>query len=87
MQMVPVLVLFMAVLVAADEAVMTDLSALENLAVVHCDASRVCPDYTTCCRNPFGRWACCPFPMVRSQAWSYCMVCFMVQMYSLITLR
>ncbi|XP_065148201.1 progranulin isoform X1 [Paramisgurnus dabryanus] len=59
--MVPVLMFLMAVLVAAD-----DLSAPAGSAspsVVYCDSFTYCPDGTTCCRNLYGHWFCCPFAM------------------------
>ncbi|RXN26367.1 granulins-like isoform X1 [Labeo rohita] len=33
------------------------------VSVVHCTATIVCPDRTTCCRTPYGVWSCCPYPM------------------------
>ncbi|XP_057211658.1 granulin 1 [Triplophysa rosa] len=63
--MVPVLMFFIAALVAADET-LTEISAPAESAspsVVHCDSYTVCPDGTTCCRSPYGRWFCCPFSM------------------------
>lgn len=56
-QMVPVLMLLMVALVAAE-------SDTDSVSVVHCDASTYCPDGTTCCLNPYGSWGCCPYPMV-----------------------
>ncbi|XP_059412428.1 progranulin-like [Carassius carassius] len=53
--MVPVLMLFMVALVAAE-------SDSASVSVVHCDTSTYCPDGTTCCLNPSGSWGCCPYP-------------------------
>ncbi|XP_048057514.1 granulin 1 isoform X1 [Megalobrama amblycephala] len=61
-KMVPVLMLLMAALVAADESMM-DLSDSASVSVVHCDAVTVCPDGTTCCLTPYGVWGCCVYPM------------------------
>ncbi|XP_051728180.1 progranulin [Ctenopharyngodon idella] len=66
--MVPVLMLLMAALVAADEPMMELSDAVESVdsasvSVVHCDAATVCPDGTTCCLSPYGVWYCCPFSM------------------------
>ncbi|KTF73515.1 hypothetical protein cypCar_00045171, partial [Cyprinus carpio] len=55
-KMVPVLMLLMVALVAAE-------SDTDSVSVVHCDASTYCPDGTTCCLNPYGSWGCCPYPM------------------------
>ncbi|XP_051992507.1 progranulin-like [Xyrauchen texanus] len=64
--MVPVLMLLLAALVAADEP-MTDLSNLvesdASPSLVYCDATTACPDFTTCCRSPYGQWFCCPYAM------------------------
>ncbi|XP_050993325.1 progranulin-like [Labeo rohita] len=65
--MVPVLMLLMAALVAADESMM-DLSGPAesdsvSVNVVHCTTTVVCPDGTTCCLSPYGVWSCCPYPM------------------------
>ncbi|XP_073678193.1 progranulin-like [Garra rufa] len=65
--MVPVLMLLMAALVAADEPVM-DLSGpaepdSASVSVVHCDSTTVCPDGTTCCLSPHGTWGCCPYSL------------------------
>ncbi|XP_067282665.1 progranulin-like [Pseudorasbora parva] len=66
-KMVPVLMLLMAALVAADETLMDLSGPVESdsasVLVVHCDASTVCPDRTTCCLSPYGRWTCCPYSM------------------------
>ncbi|XP_051728181.1 progranulin-like isoform X1 [Ctenopharyngodon idella] len=66
--MVPVLMLLMAALVAADEPMMELSDAVESVdsasvSVVYCDAATVCPDGTTCCLSPYGVWYCCPFSM------------------------
>ncbi|KAM9493556.1 progranulin-like isoform 2-T2 [Clarias gariepinus] len=34
-------------------------SVNEKDSVVFCDRNNYCPDRTTCCRTPFGRWTCC----------------------------
>ncbi|XP_030644389.1 progranulin-like [Chanos chanos] len=34
-----------------------------SVSAIHCDSSTLCPDGTTCCRDPFGKWYCCPFAM------------------------
>lgn len=64
--MVPVLMFLMAALVAAEP--LMDLSGPvesdNDVSVVHCDASTVCPGGTTCCLSPYGVWYCCPFSMV-----------------------
>ncbi|XP_067282666.1 progranulin-like [Pseudorasbora parva] len=64
-KMVPVLMLLMAALVAADETLMDLSGPVESdsasVLVVYCDASTVCPDGTTCCLSPYGVWACCPY--------------------------
>ncbi|XP_026096662.1 granulins-like [Carassius auratus] len=65
--MVPVLIFFMAALVAADEPMMELSGQLESdsasVSVVHCDACTTCPKGKTCCRSPLGAWYCCPFSM------------------------
>ncbi|XP_050993331.1 progranulin-like isoform X2 [Labeo rohita] len=64
--MVPVLMLLMAALVAADESMM-DLSGPAKsdsaVSVVHCDSTTACPDGTTCCLTPYGTWGCCPYSL------------------------
>lgn len=30
-----------------------------------CDETSSCPDDSTCCKLPSGKWGCCPMPMVR----------------------
>ncbi|XP_059365624.1 progranulin-like [Carassius carassius] len=66
-KMVPVLMLLMAALVAADEPMMDLSGPLESdsasVSVIYCDASTYCPSGTTCCRSPFGVWYCCSFLM------------------------
>lgn len=72
--MVPVLLFFMAALVAADEP-LTEISAPDkSVSVVHCDPYTVCPNGTTCCRSPFGKWSCCPFFMVIDKNQSICII-------------
>uniref|UniRef100_A0A8C2BPX0 Granulins domain-containing protein n=1 Tax=Cyprinus carpio TaxID=7962 RepID=A0A8C2BPX0_CYPCA len=61
--MVPVLMLLMAALVAADEPMMELSEPAESVSVIHCDAATICPDGTTCCLSPYGVWSCCPFSM------------------------
>ncbi|XP_059412424.1 progranulin-like isoform X2 [Carassius carassius] len=61
--MVPVLMLLMAALVAADEPMMALSEPAESVSVIHCDSSTICPDGTTCCLSPYGVWYCCPFSM------------------------
>ncbi|XP_048057511.1 progranulin-like [Megalobrama amblycephala] len=66
-KMVPVLMLLMAALVAADETLM-DLSGpvesdSDSVSDVYCDAVTACPDGTTCCLNLYGQWGCCPYPL------------------------
>ncbi|KAJ7987992.1 hypothetical protein DPEC_G00319000 [Dallia pectoralis] len=34
-----------------------------SVSVVRCDSRSSCPDGTTCCRSPSGRWSCCPYPL------------------------
>ncbi|XP_050993327.1 progranulin-like isoform X1 [Labeo rohita] len=66
--MVPVLMLLMAALVAADEPMMDLSSPAESdsaVSVVHCDSATVCPDGTTCCLTPYGTWSCCPYSLGR----------------------
>uniref|UniRef100_A0A3B1J2V3 Granulins domain-containing protein n=1 Tax=Astyanax mexicanus TaxID=7994 RepID=A0A3B1J2V3_ASTMX len=43
-------------------ATLVELSG-DSSPMVHCDSSYTCPDGTTCCRTPYGRWACCPYNM------------------------
>ncbi|KAK2887002.1 hypothetical protein Q8A67_015230 [Cirrhinus molitorella] len=67
--MVPVLMLLMGALVAADELMM-DLSRPAesdsvSVSVIHCNATVVCPDRTTCCLSPYGLWSCCHSPMAQ----------------------
>jgi len=78
-QMVPVLMLLMAALVAADEPMMELSDAVESVdsasvSVVHCDAATVCPDGTTCCLSPYGVWYCCPFSMVNHSKMGNCFI-------------
>ncbi|XP_056336387.1 progranulin-like isoform X1 [Danio aesculapii] len=65
--MFPVLMLLMAALVAADEPLLDLSIPVETVdtsaSVIHCDARTVCPDRTTCCRTPYGKWTCCPYSM------------------------
>ncbi len=62
--MIPVLVLLMSALVAADEPMMDLSEPAESVSVVNCDASTICPHGTTCCQSPYGVWYCCLFSMV-----------------------
>uniref|UniRef100_A0A3Q3ISC3 Granulins domain-containing protein n=1 Tax=Monopterus albus TaxID=43700 RepID=A0A3Q3ISC3_MONAL len=34
--------------------------------VFHCPAPCLCPDETTCCETPEGKWGCCPLPKVQN---------------------
>ncbi|TRZ01833.1 hypothetical protein DNTS_004275 [Danionella cerebrum] len=65
--MFPVFLLLLVALTAADEPVVDLSEPVESggasISVVHCDASTVCPDGTTCCLSPFGVWVCCPYPL------------------------
>ncbi|XP_012685020.2 granulin 1 isoform X2 [Clupea harengus] len=37
----------------------TSQESSSDVSVVLCDNGHVCPDGTTCCRNPYGTWSCC----------------------------
>ncbi len=77
-QMISILVLLMAAFVAADEPMTVLSEPAESVSVVHCDASTICPDGTTCCLSPYGVWFCCPFSMV-----SESVKCLIVLLYSI----
>ncbi|KAK2887003.1 hypothetical protein Q8A67_015231 [Cirrhinus molitorella] len=63
--MVPVLMLLMAALVAADEPMM-DLSRpaeSNSVSVVYCNSTVYCQDGQTCCLSPYGIWSCCLYTL------------------------
>ncbi|XP_067313323.1 progranulin-like [Pseudorasbora parva] len=63
-KMLPVFILLMVALVAADEPLMNlsnpEESDSDSVSRVRCDSTSSCPGTDTCCLTASGSWRCCP---------------------------